>query len=252
MASIAPDQLFVIVCPVCRGHIAATGSLCGRDACCPLCASLFHVPFHAESVEAVTTTPPEPSLAEDWGRVLDKLAPSGEKAVSLAPEPEPTSDFELPAEVMPEPAPVAPPEPTPPQRHTSTAALDSIPMEPIPDEVVSEAAPETPAPVPAPSTDWIDQVLESSGSSGSPETLAAPEGYPHLGPALLAPAEQDLTFREPVRTIRQGDTVIELRRLTPEERKVRRFRRNLMMIVVAVSILLAIVLIFGVPAKTPR
>jgi len=169
-APLGPEALFVVACPVCRGQVAATGSLCGRDACCPLCASLFHVPV---PVPAATVAEPAarpgphadgPTLGEDWGPVIGQLAPPAGPDASAAPETrgQEPADFEYP----------------------------------------------------------------------EPEPAAA---------AARLPAAGELVFQEPVRTVRHGSTVIEIRRLTPEERRTRRFRRNLMMIVVGVSILLLIV-----------
>lgn len=60
----------------------------------------------------------------------------------------------------------------------------------------------------------------------------------------------ELHFQEPVRTVGSGDQMIMLRRLTPEEKAVRRARRNLIMMLTGVSILMAIVLLFG--TKRPR
>ena len=174
---LGPDDLFVIACPICRGHVAAKGGLCGRDACCPLCANLFHVPFPATPPATAAPSAPRPALAEDCGGVIEQLAPP-------------------PKHPLPKPPPVA-----------------------------------DPAPVPS------DQPAVDAAS------------LPETEPTPLDPAAADLVFREPIRTIRHGNTVIEIRRLTPEERRTRRFRRNLMMIVVGVSILLVIVLLFGVPKK---
>jgi len=176
-APLGPDALFVIACPVCRGRMAATGSLCGRDACCPLCASLFHVPvpMTAETGAApaarVALHADEPTLAEDWGPVLGQLVPPAQAGAAATAEP-----------LAPEPS------------------------------VFEYAEPEA--------------------------AVAAPA-------VTAAPAAGELVFQEPVRTVRHGDAVIEIRRLTPEERRTRRFRRNLMMIVVGVSLLLLIVLWAG-------
>jgi hypothetical protein len=176
-APLGPDALFVVACPVCRGQVAATGSLCGRDACCPLCASLFHVPVpvsaatSAEPAAPVESRGDGPTLAEDWGPVLGQLAPPAGPDASVTPEPiaSDPADFEY-----------AEPE----------AAV----------------------------------------------AAAAATGGPGVG---------ELVFREPVRTVRHGNTVFEIRRLTPEERRTRRFHRNLLMIVVGVSLLLLIVLLAG-------
>jgi hypothetical protein len=46
--------------------------------------------------------------------------------------------------------------------------------------------------------------------------------------------------------------VIALRRLTPEEKAVRRARRNLIMMLAGVSILMAIVLLFGTKRPNRR
>ena len=68
-------------------------------------------------------------------------------------------------------------------------------------------------------------------------------------PAADAPAAK-LQFQEPVRTVLSGDQVITLRRLTSEEKALRRTRRNVVMMLAGVSILMAIVLLFG--TKRPK
>ena len=72
----------------------------------------------------------------------------------------------------------------------------------------------------------------------TPESPAA-EREPQSAPRT------ELRFQEPVRTVGSGDHVITLRRLTPEEKAVRRGRRNLIMMVTGVSILMAIVFLLG-------
>jgi hypothetical protein len=61
---------------------------------------------------------------------------------------------------------------------------------------------------------------------------------------------KELQFQDPVRTVGSGDQVIALRRLTPEEKAVRRARRNLIMMLTGVSILMAIV--FSLGTKRPK
>jgi hypothetical protein len=207
-AVLEPDALFVIACPVCMGQVAATGSLCGHDACCPLCASLFHVPW------PMVPEPPAPpaterphqeqpaGLAEDWGGVIRQLTPPGkDPAPALTPE----------RDLTPEPA------PTPTMFELAEAVTEPSPTE-----------------------------AQPSGGRG---LAPAADGLPVVGGTPLDPQATELVFAEPVRTVRYGDTEIEIRRLTPEERRSRRFRRNVVMVVVGVSILLAIVLVFGVPKK---
>ena len=242
---LGPDDLFVIACPICRGHVAATGGLYGRDACCPLCANLFHVPFPATPP---ATAAPEPSLAEDWVGVIEQLAPPPKHPL---PKPPPVAAA---ADEVTEATPAATAPALPALNdafdlHDEIAAVETVEtnrlvtgepgselvvIEPVIEPVI-EASVATPFAGPAP------------GPSDQPAVDVA--SLPQTEPTPLDPAAADLVFREPVRTIRQGNTVIEIRRLTPEERRTRRFRRNLMMIVVGVSILLVIVLLFGVPKK---
>jgi hypothetical protein len=204
-APLGPDSLFVVACPVCRGHVAASGSLCGRDACCPLCASLFHVPVPvtaetvAESAPAEEPQADEPMLAEDWGGVIGQLAPPAGPEAGTAP-----------AAITPEPADFTFDQPA----DAATAATELPPA----------VEPEPPA---------------------AAEPLVAVATFPTQQPAAVESPAGALVFQEPVRTVRHGNTVIEIRRLTPEERRTRRFRRNLMMVVVGVSLLLLIVLLAG-------
>jgi hypothetical protein len=57
-------------------------------------------------------------------------------------------------------------------------------------------------------------------------------------------------FEEPVRTIISGEQLITLRRLTPAEKASRRARRNVVMMLMGVSILMGIVFLFG--TKRPK
>ena len=77
--------------------------------------------------------------------------------------------------------------------------------------------------------------------------LVPPAWQPPAVPPVAASPEPpgELAFREPVMTVTSGDRVIELRRLTPEEKAARRARRNLIMLLTGVSILLAIVVVLG-------
>ena len=85
----------------------------------------------------------------------------------------------------------------------------------------------------------------------TPASQPAPEA-PFAQPQPQAAPVAGLQFQEPVRTVGSGDQVITLRRLTPEERAVRRTRRNLIMMLTGVSILMAIVLVFGTKRSKRR
>ena len=244
LTAIAPDALFVVACPVCQGQVAAAGGLCGRDVCCPLCASLFHVPdpsaaaatpvddrHDAASAQPASTPPapephpaervPEPAgMAEDWGGVITQLAPARKD-----PEPEQSStieltDFDLPA---------AADSPTA-EGEEGVAAFEPA-DEPAAVVGIASSAPSSPPRRAAP---------RQSGPQ-----VAAGDNLPVVGGTPLDPKASELVFSEPVRTIRHGDTVIEIRRLTPEERRARRFRRNVLMVVVGVSILLTTYLLLS-------
>jgi hypothetical protein len=263
LTAIAPDALFVVACPVCQGQVAAVGTLCGRDACCPLCASLFHVPdpsapppeatpaaaspsatapppeaTTAPSTNAATspqpeavpapveqtarhqdpTPAPEPSgLAQDWGAVITQLAPLRKDPESAPPSSTGASIFELSG--------VADPLPVDDQEFT--AAADTAEVIGVIDDAVAA------------------QPLREPPRRAGPKPVAT-ANLPITGGTPLDPKAAELAFSEPVRTIRHGDSVIEIRRLTPEERQARRFRRNVLMIVVGVSILLAVVILLGV------
>jgi hypothetical protein len=252
LTAIAPDSLFVVACPVCQGQVAAVGGFCGRDVCCPLCASLFHVPdpaaaaatpvddrHDAASAQPASTPPaPEPlpaervpapvGMAEDWGGVITKLAPARKD-----PEPEPTStieltDFDLPAAAD---SPTAEGEEAIGAFEPAASGGDTEADEPAEVVGIASSAPSSPPRRAAP---------RQSGPQ-----VAAGDDLPVVGGTPLDPKASELVFSEPVRTIRHGETVIEIRRLTPEERRARRFRRNVLMIVVGVSILLTTYLLLS-------
>jgi hypothetical protein len=176
-----PDAMFVVACPVCMGQLAATGNLRGHDACCPLCASLFHVPFP----ESAATSAVEPT-----------------------PQPPPS------------------PRPTPKQQSTSDARGLGEDWGPV----IATLAPPPSEPQPSHPLD---------------ELPAAAFEPPLAEPPAAEPPLAELAFKEPVRTVQIGGEVVEIRRLSPEERRSRRFRRNLLMIVIGISILMAIAILFG-------
>jgi hypothetical protein len=74
----------------------------------------------------------------------------------------------------------------------------------------------------------------------------APPPEPADGEASPPPTRPaEMQFQEPVRTIVSGDRVVTLHRLSPEEKSVRRARRNVVMLLTGVSLLMAIVLLLG-------
>ena len=81
------------------------------------------------------------------------------------------------------------------------------------------------------------------------------EMAPALADAAAQPLERHrgLEFREPVSTLETEDGTLELRRLSDEEKRLRRGRRNLIMLLVGTTILIVLTLLLGrEPNKQPR
>lgn len=80
-----------------------------------------------------------------------------------------------------------------------------------------------------------------------PSTRRRPQAAAIADPATSVAEAIDpvLVFREPTRTIRTGTVEIELMRLSPEARVLRRTRRNLAMLVVGAAILVALAILLG-------
>ena len=108
-----------------------------------------------------------------------------------------------------------------------------------------ELTPETPPPKPA------SQPAPQDRQPAPQDRQPAPEA-PFAEPQPQAAPVPGLQLQEPVRTVGSGDQMITLRRLTPEQRAVRRARRNMIMMLTGVSILMAIVLVFGTKRSKRR
>ncbi|MDX1944735.1 MAG: hypothetical protein SFU86_04945, partial [Pirellulaceae bacterium] len=77
---------------------------------------------------------------------------------------------------------------------------------------------------------------------------AAPQKAPVLAPGAVAMPTPDggvVAVRDKPKTLGRGDSEIELRRLSPEEKARRRFRRNLILGTVCVVILLTVAFVLG-------
>ena len=77
------------------------------------------------------------------------------------------------------------------------------------------------------------------------------EMTPSLAEAAAQPAarHRDLEFREPVSTLETEEGLVELRRLTDEEKRLRRSRRNIVMLLVGTTILIALTALLGRDSK---
>lgn len=74
------------------------------------------------------------------------------------------------------------------------------------------------------------------------EAFAGVTTTPTPRPSAIDPA---LTFQEPVKSVAGGDRPVQLRRLTDEERRVRRARRNLVLLLLGGTLLIALTVAFG-------
>jgi hypothetical protein len=101
-------------------------------------------------------------------------------------------------------------------------------------------------PVPAESASAPPDVVAVVETTDQPSTETPAEEPAEVLAEVPAdvPAE-GMVFREPVKTIRSGGTVIELRRLSPEEIRTRRARRNLIILVAGAAILVALVMLLA-------
>jgi hypothetical protein len=90
-----------------------------------------------------------------------------------------------------------------------------------------------------------------STSTGDATAVATPASPVQDPPVQDPPADErappttNLAFRDPVKTIHSGNTTIEIRRLTPEEKRSRQARRNLLMLLVGAALLVALVVVLG-------
>lgn len=225
---------FAVECPGCRQALGVVPDLVGRVAGCPLCDGAFLVP-DPEAAEAADDSAgrwPDRGVARGDARERPAAAPrsaAAPVAPTAATSPAAADRPSTSPPVAVRPAPAAPPaaapdeplvfsEPPPPASRMRAGDVDA-------------SAPQAPmAPAAAPSE----------------EAPVAPAGTPPVA-ATAAPASAygDLAFREPVRTVRSGGTEIELHRLTPEEKRVRRTRRNLLILLVGAALLVALVVVLG-------
>jgi hypothetical protein len=122
---------------------------------------------------------------------------------------------------------------SPPQASAASAA-GSSPHKP-------RLLPRTRSMTPAGATDLKPPQERIPTASSEPVRLTQPEDATDEPQAAAA----EMHFHEPVRTVGSGDHVVTLHRLTAEEKAVRRSRRNLVMLLGGVSILMTIVLLLG-------
>lgn len=220
-----------VECPGCRAHVAVPPPLVGHAAGCPVCWTAFFVPAPEREVSPATASPDRPKRkrrrrapaeptteapSADPGSATAKPAPGGESqtAAPATREEQPRRDDHI-----------AFTEPPPPRSRDRHGTADAVGLGAAADHAAGHFGDPAAHPVSAP---------DSPAAFG-------------VGPGRPDPASDSgaLAFREPVKTIRAGDTDIELRQLTPEERRTRRARRNLVLLVVGATLLVALATLLG-------
>jgi hypothetical protein len=211
-----PGAAFVVACPACSGHLGVAGRLAGELACCPLCAATFHVP-HPERPDA--PPPPLSAVAGVPKHPVRHVTASASTVTAWAPPPQSSS-----------PGP--------------TAAWQTTPL-------ILPTQPVTAEPATAGAPDAMPSETSGQPAAVSPDPASVPVFPIPAAAGGVVPAHPQLQFREPVLTVGRHGHEKELRRLSPEERRVRRGRRNIVMLLVGVAVLLVLVLVISMQGQRP-
>lgn len=147
--------------------------------------------------------------------------------------------FNVPLKAAPPPPAAAPGSRPPAEAATPAAAAQAATHSPS----AATASMPTHSPVPVLAPTPAGAAPLTGGATAT--TLAGGHEDPVAAAASPTAPSSELAFHEPVMRVGSGDNVIELRRLTPEEKAQRRARRNVVMLLLGVSILMAIVLSLG-------
>jgi hypothetical protein len=224
-------ELFAVECPACLMAVAAAGDLIGSVARCPLCRADFRVPEpNQPDAGPQERKQPQPSQPQADGVKPDRVEASEPKesappTVASTPEPLATA------------APSAPPAP----ETTAAVAPDSAIAPPATAGPTPASFGVSPAPAPQPGPLTIPPSPAAENFIPAPPQADLFEITTEPPPA----PDPELAFREPVRTIVSGDEVIELRRLTPEEKRLRQARRNMVMLLAGALVLILITVLLG-------
>lgn len=260
----APRGPFAVECPGCREPAGCARELVGSIAGCPRCRRPFIVPD--PDAEPASPGPPRGPRNRDRspGTAFDSPAGAPPRAAatpSSAPVPDPApvpapgvarSRGESPAPASSRAAGPAPHPAASRDTSADTAAPLVFSDPPIPSTRLRTGHP------PAATPNGSAAAVTADRHPPEPAAVAAAQDpivvAPDAGPAVTvtsAPPPQaesagaGLAFQEPVKTIRSGGEEIEIRRLTPEEKRVRRARRNLLILLVGATLLVVLVVVLG-------
>lgn len=217
---------FAVECPGCREPVAVTGDLVGRVAGCPRCRATFVVPDPDGGERAQDVA--RPPRREREAVTVETAAPEV-PSPAASDEPLVFSEPPLPASRM--------------RRMKDAAVSTSVSAPQSPATIASESDGATLAaagvePIHVAAPDSADEPPDTDSPVQPPEASAGQASLPDA-------ADGDMAFRDPVKTVRSGGTEIELRRLTPEEKRARRTRRNLLLMLVGAALLVTLVVILG-------
>jgi hypothetical protein len=214
------DDSVTLACPACGGAFQVLLSLAGHHVGCPHCGTATTIPALA------TVEQSSPPVA------FDAYIP-----VEVTPPPVPTA---APLELEESPRDVRsnrPSDARPPDAPPQTAPLSGSAIQR--DEATLH------------SNDALQPTAHSISEPGlqrEPSRVSRPQPVPidsRRAPLPAAPASSigfsAVSLRDQERVVGEGSAEIELRRLTPEERARRRFRRNLILSGVCLAILLIVV-----------
>jgi hypothetical protein len=259
----ASEEAFQLGCPICSGAFQVTRSMGGQQVACPHCNNAVLLP----DFEGPSPTAPEPPAADwaeppqadpTPAPASAYIAPTPAPPEWSSPSAEPHSQdvparFEAPEDLLP---PAAAKEEKSPQRTAPVpeeksesllppAAKSKTPKQSARqpskqvEELLPPAAAKTKATAASKSASPADELLppaagkRQDAKSKQLKDEEEPNRSGRSGVAadgsILVPTDDGryIALREPVKTIAKHGQEIELRRLSPEEKAQRRFKRNL-------------------------
>jgi hypothetical protein len=229
MASVPFESEFAFQfgCPVCGGVFQVTREMGGQEISCPHCYRAVLMPEFAPApgVEPLPEFPPSETHAIDAS--MDNLLPTG-AAVSVNPSigqppgaEQRKETFELPSKPFERQDRRAFLEPS--------AELDDLlpPGARLPIAAEPSHASEVDELPPAVDRKKLQQTNDDNWKRTAGSQPLQRSGVAADGSVLIPSESGYIALREPVKTVKTRRGEVELRRLSPEEKERRRFRRNL-------------------------
>ncbi len=275
LAAPPPAPANALHCPVCSGPFQVAPALAAQQVNCPHCGSLVAVPALAAGPPTESHVAAQWEPAREQPATIDDLLPPGAAAAPAGPpaQSQPAGSRRRPAEAAPgaddrfppgyrpptarrEPRPPdvpRPPEPAPAKKPkvdvTELLPPGAAEAEPTPvaHAVASPVVPLEPLlPPGAGSADAAAVPHEQLPIPAAPQRAPAkPAGVP---PGAIAVPTDDggyVVVTESSKTVGGGEDAVEVRRLTPEEKARRRFRRGVILWGFCILVLLVVFYLFS-------